>query len=94
MRLIQSDGTARTVTEVVVHPFRGSIPVAFDDGGREHLPVNTLVEVEDKQGCGNRWKYGKDVCVREKGHIGPHRTTETEEAHTYRWFDSEGTPAE
>lgn len=42
--------------------------------------------------CGNRWKFGKDECARERGHIGPHRNTETSEAHSFRWFDNEGTP--
>lgn len=42
--------------------------------------------------CGNRWKYGRDTCARERGHIGLHQTTEKTEAHTYRWFDSEGVP--
>jgi hypothetical protein len=44
--------------------------------------------------CGNRWKYGRDVCVLEVGHRGTHQTTEKREAHTYSWFDSEGVPAE
>lgn len=50
--------------------------------------------VEDETACGNRWKYGKDVCARKREHIGLHKTTEKDEAHTFRWFDNEGTPAE
>ena len=48
----------------------------------------------DKTVCGNRWKYGRDVCVLEVGHCGTHQTTEKREAHTYSWFDSEGMPSE
>jgi hypothetical protein len=44
--------------------------------------------------CGNRWKYGKDACARERGHIGPHRNTVALEAWSFSWFDSEGTPAD
>jgi hypothetical protein len=44
--------------------------------------------------CGNRWKYGRDVCVLESGHRGTHQTTEKREAHTYSWFDEEGVPTE
>ncbi|MFF4933549.1 hypothetical protein ACFY2H_32350 [Streptomyces griseofuscus] len=43
--------------------------------------------------CGNRWKYGKDMCARDYGHIGPHRNTEALEAWSFHWFDNEGTPA-
>lgn len=42
--------------------------------------------------CGNRWKYGKDLCARESDHIGPHRTTTELEAWSFHWFDNEGTP--
>ncbi|BDM70550.1 hypothetical protein HEK616_40370 [Streptomyces nigrescens] len=44
--------------------------------------------------CGNQWKYGKDVCALEVGHIGPHRNTKASEAWSFRWFNNEGTPAE
>jgi hypothetical protein len=47
--------------------------------------------------CGNHWKYSKlagDVCVKPRGHIGPHQTTEAREAHTFSWFDDEGIPPE
>ncbi|MEJ8671879.1 hypothetical protein WKI71_36605 [Streptomyces sp. MS1.AVA.1] len=60
------------------------------DAGRE---VAAQGATEDAA-CGNRWKYGKDVCVREAGHIALHRNTEALEAWTFQWFDNEGTPAE
>lgn len=50
--------------------------------------------MEDKQICGNRWKYGKDACVKERGHVGTHRTTENQEAWSFSWFDDEGVPTE
>lgn len=50
--------------------------------------------MEDKRACGNRWKYGKDVCAKERSHVGPHRNTEKQEAWSFGWFDSEGTSVE
>ncbi|MGC9439239.1 hypothetical protein [Streptomyces sp. WG5] len=50
--------------------------------------------MEDKTLCGNKWKYAKDTCVLEKGHVGTHQTTEKREAWTFSWFDDEGTPTE
>ncbi|MGW2027708.1 hypothetical protein [Streptomyces decoyicus] len=60
-----------------------------------HGPAKAYERTEnDVDGaCGNRIKYGKNVCARERGHIGPHRDTAKSEAHSFRWFDSEGTPA-
>lgn len=47
MKLMQSDGTSKTVREAKHHPFRSYIPVLFEDGTKEQLPVNTLVEVQE-----------------------------------------------
>lgn len=60
------------------------------DAGREVAPQ----ESTEGAVCGNRWKYGKDVCAREASHVGPHRNTEALEAWSFQWFDSEGTLAE
>ena len=49
--------------------------------------------MEDKAVCGNKWKYGKDTCVKERGHVGTHQTTENREAWSFSWFDGEGIPA-
>lgn len=42
--------------------------------------------------CENRWKYGRDTCALDHGHIGPHRNTKKQDAWSFSWFDSEGTP--
>lgn len=59
----------------------------------EMAEVNERTENDIDAACGNRIKYGKNVCARERGHIGPHRDTATSEAWSFRWFDDEGTPA-
>lgn len=52
---------------------------------------------EHGSACGNRWKFSKladDVCAKDRGHRGAHRTTKAQEAHSHSWFGSEGIPAE
>ncbi|MEV0444059.1 hypothetical protein AB0I84_18835 [Streptomyces spectabilis] len=65
---------------------RTDYAIEYKDGRKVRL---VLID----EPCGNRWKYGKDVCAREVGHVGPHRNTKGEEAYSFRWFDSEGTTA-
>ncbi|MEU7243361.1 hypothetical protein [Streptomyces sparsogenes] len=81
----QMDGkrNVRTMSSVS----RTDFAIEYKDGRNVRL-----IQVDTP--CGNRWKFGKGECTREAGHIGPHRNTEASEAHSFRWFDNEGTPAE
>lgn len=76
------------------HAVRTMSSITRTDFAIEYKDGQSVRLVQVDAVCGNQIKYGKNVCVREDGHIGPHRDTEASEAHAFRWFDNEGTPAE
>lgn len=89
------------VSDVVYAPRskRDPMPWVQVGGLESRLRSGEIVAVEVPEGddgmkCGNRIKYGRNVCAREHGHVGPHRDTAMSEAHSFRWFDNEGTPAD
>jgi hypothetical protein len=81
--MMEGKREVRTMSSVT----RTDYAIEYKDGRSVRL---VLVDAP----CGNRWKFGKDQCAREAGHVGPHRTTKGLEAWSFGWFDSEGEPAD
>ncbi|WP_030695099.1 hypothetical protein [Streptomyces albidoflavus] len=92
-RVSGADGLAE-VNDAMMGPGQRKVRTMSSAGAHHSIEYKDgrtvkLVRVKTTD-CGNRWGNGKDVCGREAGHVGPHRTTAQTEAWPFPWLDSEG----